>query len=200
MIVYYLSKYISKLFFKIFYSFEATYESRLPKEPCIFVANHQSLFDPFAIVCSLKRRVIFLASKDLYSIPFLGLFLKSTGTIPIKKNSADVKSIKNALNTLKNGHSIALFPEGGISDNGEMKEGYKGAMYISHKSGIPIVPVGIKGTYNILPIGKYIPKLRGKISVNVGKPIYPDLNLDIQSSIIKMKDTVMNEVRKLIEV
>lgn len=200
MIIYYLLKHISKLLMKILYSFEVTYEGRLPEEPCIFVANHQSLLDPLAIVCSLKRRVIFLASRDLYNIPLLGLLLKSVGTIPIKKNSADIKSIKNALNALKKGYSIAIFPEGGLSVDGELKEAFKGAMYISYKSGSPIVPIGIKGTYNILPIGKYVPKLRGKITVNLGKPVYPDLKSDIKSSTIEMKDTVMDEIRKLLEV
>lgn len=200
MIIYYLFKYIIKLLMKIFYSFKVTYESRLPEEPCIFVANHQSLLDPLAIVSVLKRRVIFLASKDLYNIPLLGLLLKSVGTIPIKKNSADIRSIKSAINTLKKGYSIALFPEGGISQNGELKEAFKGAMYISYKSGRPIVPIGIKGTYEILPIGKYVPKLRGKIAVNIGKPVYPDLKSDIQSSIVEMKETVMDRVKKLLEV
>ncbi|SNX54432.1 lysophospholipid acyltransferase family protein [Thermoanaerobacterium sp. RBIITD] len=198
MFLYYFIKILTAMLFMLFYSFKVIYEDRIPDEPCIFVANHQSLLDPIAVVDALNRKVIFLASEDLYKIPILNYILITTGNIPIKKKSADINAIKRALNVLNKGYSIALFPEGGISPNGELKEGYKGAMYLSYKSGRPIVPIGINGTYDIMPLGKY--KLgEGKISVKIGSAIYPDMSLPKNESIETLKDKVMHKVKKLIE-
>ncbi|WKV08050.2 lysophospholipid acyltransferase family protein [Thermoanaerobacterium sp. CMT5567-10] len=179
-----------------FCSFSVKFIDDIPKEPCIFVANHKSILDPIALIDALDRRVFFLASKDLYKIPILNLILNTLETIPIKKNSADVSALKKAIKMLDDGRSIALFPEGGISLSKGVKKIYKGAMYLSYKSGFPIVPVGISGTDVVLPMGEYLPH-SGKISVTVGKSIYPDLSLKKAELLENMKNAVVNALNEL---
>ncbi|MBE3593172.1 MAG: 1-acyl-sn-glycerol-3-phosphate acyltransferase [Thermoanaerobacter sp.] len=197
--LYRILRLIAKLILKIFYSFEVKYEKNLPEGACIFVANHQSLLDPVVVACSVKRPVIFLASSELYKRRFLKYFLKIDKAIPIKKNSPDLNAIKQALFRLKEGNSIGLFPEGGISPTGKVEKMHEGAMYIAYKSGKPIVPVAIKGTREILPFGKYFPKFRGKIELKIGEPIYPNLNSDIKMEIVKLRDKVMQNILAMLE-
>jgi len=196
MILYNLIKMITTGLLASFYSFSVKFIDDIPKEPCIFVANHKSILDPIALIDALDRRVFFLASKDLYKIPILNLILNALETIPIKKNSADVSALKKAIKMLDDGRSIALFPEGGISLDKGVKKIYKGAMYLSYKSGFPIVPVGISGTDVVLPIGEYLPH-SGKISVTVGKSIYPDLSLKKAELLENMKNAVVNALNDL---
>lgn len=184
------------MLFVLLFDFDVKFIDSVPKEPCIFVANHKSIFDPIALIDALDRRVFFLASRDLYRIPILNLILNALGNIPIKKNSADVGAVKSALKLLKDGYSIAVFPEGGISLDADVNAVYKGAMYLSYKSRRPVVPVGISGTNGVLPMGEYWPR-RGKISVTVGGPIYPDLSLAKAESIENMKDAVIKSLNEL---
>ncbi|WHE07599.1 lysophospholipid acyltransferase family protein [Thermoanaerobacterium thermosaccharolyticum] len=196
MILYNLIKMITTGLLASFYSFSVKFIDDIPKEPCIFVANHKSILDPIALIDALDRRVFFLASKDLYRIPILNLILNALETIPIKKNSADVTALKKAIKMLDDGRSIALFPEGGISLSKGVKKIYKGAMYLSYKSGFPIVPVGISGTDVVLPMGEYLPH-SGRISVTVGKSIYPDLSLKKAELLENMKNAVVNALNEL---
>lgn len=197
MILYNLIKMITAVLLALFYDFTVKFIEDIPKGPCIFVANHKSILDPIALIDALDRRVFFLASKDLYKIPILNLMLNALETIPIKKNTADVNALRSALKLLKNGYSIAVFPEGGISLDKSVKKIYKGAMYLSYKSGFPIVPVGISGTDVVLPMGEYLPHT-GRISVTVGKSIYPDLSLRKAESLEKMGNAVIAALNNLI--
>ncbi|KHO63337.1 MULTISPECIES: lysophospholipid acyltransferase family protein [Thermoanaerobacter] len=197
--LYRILRFIAISILKIFYSLEVKHEKHLPEGACIFVANHQSLLDPVVVACSVKRPVIFLASSELYKSRFLKYFLKIDKAIPIKKNSPDINAIKQALFRLKEGNSIGLFPEGGISPTGKVEKMYEGAMYLAYKSERPIVPVAIKGTREILPFGKYFPKFKGKIEVKIGEPIYPNLNIDIKMEIVELRDKVMKNILAMLE-
>jgi len=198
-LLYRILRFIAISILKIFYSLEVKHEKHLPEGACIFVANHQSLLDPVVVACSVKRPVIFLASSELYKSRFLKYFLKIDKAIPIKKNSPDINAIKQALFRLKEGNSIGLFPEGGISLTGKVEKMYEGAMYLAYKSERPIVPVAIKGTREILPFGKYFPKFKGKIEVKIGEPIYPNLNIDIKMEIVELRDKVMKNILAMLE-
>ncbi|MGB9780725.1 lysophospholipid acyltransferase family protein [Caldanaerobacter sp.] len=183
---------------KIFYSFKVERDGNLSKGSYIFVSNHQSLLDPVAVVCAIKTPIIFLASSELFNIYLLKPFLLIDKAIPIKKESADLKAIKKALERLKEGYSIGIFPEGGISPKGVIEKIYEGAMYLAYKSGKPLVPVVVQGTKEVLPLGKYVPKLRGKIKVKVGEPIFPDLNKDIKAEIAELKEKIEARMKEML--
>ncbi|AEF16447.1 phospholipid/glycerol acyltransferase [Thermoanaerobacterium xylanolyticum LX-11] len=197
MVLYYFIKTITLAIMSLFFGFNVNLLGNLPDEPCIFVANHKSILDPIALMDAIDRRVFFIASKDLYRMPILSLILNALETIPIKKNSADVSALKKAIKMLDDGRSIALFPEGGISLDKSVIKIYKGAMYLSCKTGCPIVPVGINGTDVVLPMGEYLPHA-GRISVTIGKSIYPDVSMDKGDCLDKMAHEVLNSLNSLI--
>lgn len=197
MILYYFIKVITLAIISLFFGLSVDLLGDLPDGPCIFVANHKSILDPVVLMDAIDRRVFFIASKDLYKIPILNLILNALEAIPIKKNSADVSALKKAIKMLGDGRSIALFPEGGISLDKSIIKIYKGAMYISCKTGYPIVPVGISGTDVVLPMGEYLPHA-GRISVTIGKSIYPDVLMDKGDCLDKMAHEVLNSLNSLI--
>ncbi|AFK86083.1 lysophospholipid acyltransferase family protein [Thermoanaerobacterium saccharolyticum] len=197
MILYYFIKVITLAIISLFFGLNVDLLDDLPDGPCIFVANHKSILDPVVLMDSIDRRVFFIASKDLYKIPILNFILSALETIPIKKNSADVNALKKAIKMLDDGRSIALFPEGGISLDKSVIKIYKGAMYISCKTGCPIVPVGIRGTDGVLPMGEYFPHA-GKISVTIGRSIYPDMSINKNDCLDKMAYEVLNSLNSLI--
>lgn len=114
-------------------------------EPLIYCGNHRTYADPPLIVVTAKRHVRFLAKEELRKNPlfaFLGLVFDG---IYVKRDAKDVAALKTTLKALKDGESIALFPEG--TRNG-MEKGEKakdGAAFFAVRTGAKVIPVGISG-------------------------------------------------------
>ena len=115
------------------------------KEPLIYCGNHRTYKDPPLIVVTAKRHVRFLAKEELKKNPFFAFLGVVFGGIYVKRDSKDVSALKTTLKALKNGESIALFPEG--TRNG-MEKGEKtkdGAAFFAVRTGARVIPVGISG-------------------------------------------------------
>ncbi len=111
--------------------------------PVIVVANHVSYWDPVLIGSALPRQVFFMAKKELFSIPVLGLSLKSWGVFPVDRSRPDRGAIKRALDLLKQGQVVAVFPEGTRSKNGSLLPFSTGAAYFATRTGVPVCPVAV---------------------------------------------------------
>ena len=143
-----------------------------PNGTYVFVANHGSFMDIPALLATLPQQFRFFAKKGLYSIPFLGTHLRRAGHLPVDRSSprASLKSMMEAARMISGrGISVLNFPEGGRSLEG-LHEFKEGPAYIAIKAGVPVVPVGIVGARELLPMGSG--HLRaGRILVRVGDPI-----------------------------
>jgi len=138
----------------------------------VFVANHGSFMDIPALLATLPQQFRFFAKKGLYSIPFLGTHLRRAGHLPVDRSSprASLKSMMEAARIISGrGISVLNFPEGGRSEAG-LREFKEGPAYIAIKAGVPVVPVGIAGARELLPMGSGHLK-SGRIVVYVGDPI-----------------------------
>ncbi len=127
-----------------------------PNAAYVFAANHLSYMDTPAILRSIPVQFRFMAKKGLFQIPFLGTHLIQAGHIPVPLEDprAAVKSLTLAADMIRNrGISILVFPEGGRSDNGVLQPFKEGAAYIAIKAGVPIVPVALIGTRDVLAMG-----------------------------------------------
>jgi 1-acyl-sn-glycerol-3-phosphate acyltransferase len=146
------------------------------KGPLIFAANHVSYLDPIALGVANKRQIHFIAKKEIFEVPILGIIVKYFGAIPVDRKRANLISIKKSLSILKEGKILGIFPEGTRSLNGKLMALNAGLIKIAFKSNVPIIPIGINGTYDIYPPGQKIPSFlkRKYIYINVGKPIYLD--------------------------
>jgi 1-acyl-sn-glycerol-3-phosphate acyltransferase len=143
-----------------------------PGRPYIFAANHQSQFDIFVLQAFLGVDFRWLAKKELFSVPIWGPAMRRAGYIPIDRSHGRkaLKSLGEAAEKIGAGTSVIIFPEGTRSKDGKMHDFKAGAMVLALKAGVPIVPVAISGTYEILPKGRLLMN-PGAVRVRVGRPI-----------------------------
>ena len=146
-------------------------ENVLRKGPYIIASNHINWFDGFVLITLFKDKITFLSASYLFERPVVGGFLTRMECIPVSQIKTR-KAIKEALNILKNGGKIGIFPEGGVRLTKEIQEIKRGAFFLAHLANVPIVPVGIQGTNHGL-FSRRKPLHRWEIVVNIGKPIYP---------------------------
>ncbi|MCJ7603235.1 MAG: 1-acyl-sn-glycerol-3-phosphate acyltransferase, partial [Desulfobulbaceae bacterium] len=113
-----------------------------------------------------------LAKKELFQIPLFGRAMQLAGYISIDRSHGReaLKSLQEAAERIAAGTSVILFPEGTRSLDGKLHDFKSGGMVLAIKSGVPLVPVGISGTYEILPKGRLLAK-PGHVIIRVGKPI-----------------------------
>ena len=132
----------------------------------LFVANHQSNFDIPILVGHVPRDKGFIAKLELLKVPSFGRWMKYIGCIFIDRNDArqSLNTINEAAERIKAGHSLVIFPEGTRSADGVVGVFKAGSLRLAMKSGVPIVPVSISGSKEIMPKGSSIIK---SASVNV---------------------------------
>lgn len=110
----------------------------------IIAANHTSFSDPFLVGVSVwYRRLYFLAAETVMQGKLRTWLLKGVGAIKIDRNSTDIEAIRKSVDVLKKGHLLAVFPQGGISGNEQIKTVKSGAVLIALQAGVPIVPMHI---------------------------------------------------------
>ena len=143
-----------------------------PDASYVLAANHLSLMDIPVVLATIPVQIRFFAKKGLFQIPFLGTHLKRAGHLPVVRGDprASLKILHEAAQRLKQGGiSPLLFPEGGRAP-AQMREFKEGAAHLAIKAGVPIVPVGLAGTRQVLAMGSVIVR-PGKVRLRVGNPI-----------------------------
>ena len=130
----------------------------------IFIANHVALMDPIMLIITNHRILHFMAKKELFSSWFGKVFFKLSFVFPVSRQTADLKSIKQAIKLLHDGKVFGIFPEGKRSITGDMDEPEEGTAFIAMKSGAPVIPIYIDpSSYK---------KMR--LTLVVGEKIYAD--------------------------
>jgi 1-acyl-sn-glycerol-3-phosphate acyltransferase len=143
-----------------------------PAQPAVYAANHLSALDIPVLYANLPVQFRILAKRELFSYPFLGWHLKRSGQIPIDQGDAraSLRSLNHASASLRNGMPLVIFPEGGRSPSGQMRDFMGGAFYMAIKAQAPVVPIVLVGTYEQLPMNSFY--LRpGQVDMIIGQPI-----------------------------
>lgn len=143
-----------------------------PAQPAVYAANHLSALDIPVLYACLPRQFRILAKRELFSYPFMGWHLKRSGQIPIDHGNArtSLRGLNRASDSLRKGMPLAIFPEGGRSADGHMRDFMGGAFYMAIKAQAPVVPVVLIGTNELLPMNSF--HLRpGCVDMIVGEPI-----------------------------
>jgi 1-acyl-sn-glycerol-3-phosphate acyltransferase len=164
------------------------------KKSYVIISNHQSIYDIFLIYGWLGIDIKWVMKKELAKIPGVGFGSKKVGHIFLDRSNSRValESLNNAKRLLVNGTSVVIFPEGTRSKTGIPGNFKKGAFKLAIDLGLPILPISIIGTKNILPTGT-IDIRPGKVRMIIHKPI------DITGySEEKIKD-LMDEAKRTIE-
>jgi 1-acyl-sn-glycerol-3-phosphate acyltransferase len=137
----------------------------------ILASNHRSYLDPPTIGVSIRRRTYYFAKQELFKNPVFGRFIRSVYAFPVDREGVDRTAIRHAINLLKSGELLTLFPEGTRSGDGTLGEPTPGVAFIAKQADVPIVPCALTGTDVVLP-----PKAwhlhRGRITVQFGEPVY----------------------------
>jgi len=143
-----------------------------PDRPYVYMANHASLIDIPALFAYLPYPFWIMAKRGLFWVPFMGWHLKTAGHFPIDRGDArrTARSVRQVIEGVQAGKSLAVFPEGTRTRDGQLQEFKSGAFKIAMKAGVPIVPVAIRGTFELLPRTTLAPT-PGRVDVIIGTPI-----------------------------
>lgn len=189
-----MRKFLKGLFWLmsvIAYRIKVNGMENLPKEGAALVCpNHVHALDTVIVVVHANRKINVLAKEELFENGFLRFLAKVFGVYPVKQNSADLSAIKTSLKLLKNKELLLIFPEGtrnGMAKGAPVKNG---PMTIAIKAGVPIVPVGINGSF----------KAFSKIRINIGKPMYFNEykeKVNDKEVVTKLTEELMNEIVRL---
>lgn len=138
----------------------------------VYAANHLSALDIPVLYSCLPGRFHIMAKQELFRYPFLGWYLKRSGQIPIVYGDAhaSLRSLNRASEGLRKGVPLMVFPEGGRSPSGELQSFMGGAFFVAIRAQVPVVPMAIVGTYELLPMNSFhlVP---GDVALVIGEPI-----------------------------
>jgi 1-acyl-sn-glycerol-3-phosphate acyltransferase len=128
-------------------------ENLRASQPCVYISNHQSNVDIWALICVLPVSTRFVAKEELFRIPALGWAMAGAGFVSIDRGnrSKAIRSLELAAQKIRAGRSLVLFPEGTRSRSGELGPFKKGPFHLAVQAGVPLVPVAIKGSGRIVP-------------------------------------------------
>ena len=120
----------------------------------VYTCNHLSYMDTPAIFAALPFPFRILARSDLWKLPFIGWHLNRSGQIPVSVDNprASISSLTNGVRALKAGMPLFVFPEGGRAHDGQIGTFMSGPAYMAIRAGVPIIPMALIGTYELLPI------------------------------------------------
>jgi len=143
-----------------------------PSRPVVYAANHLSALDIPVLYATIPGQFRIMAKRELFRYPVLGWHLKRSGQIPIFFGDAhaSVGSLKRAGRALRKGLPLMVFPEGGRSATGQLQPFMGGAFFAAIAEQVPVVPIAIVGTYEMLPMNSFH-VLPGPVHLIVGQPI-----------------------------
>src|SRR6185369_7532880 len=144
----------------------------IPSEgACIITPNHVTYADPIWITIPIRRRVYYMAWDKPFRVPVLGLLMRMFGAFPVNLDvAADAPAQREAIELLKKGRALVMFPEGGRTRTGKLMPFKMGAFRLALAHGVPIVPVSIRGADEIWPVGRIIPR-PGRLTVTYHPPV-----------------------------
>jgi 1-acyl-sn-glycerol-3-phosphate acyltransferase len=151
-------------------------DGQLPGQPCVLVANHSSHADTAALIAALpaRRRPVSAAAADYwFKRPVRAAICRTlAGAFPVRRDGGGSADLASAAAMLAAGSDVIVYPEGTRTRDGSIGRFHSGAERLARQAGAPLVPVGIVGTRDLLPVHGRL--RRGRVAVRVGAPA-PDI-------------------------
>lgn len=172
----------------------------LPDGPVIFMSNHQSNFDIFALLAAMPRQIHWIAKKELFDIPLFGPSMRRGGYIPLDRGDGRkaLQSMDEAATTIQQGKSVVLFPEGTRTPDGSLLPFKRGGFILARKAAVPVVPVTINGSGRINPAGQFR-LYSGDIHITLHPPIAAPPELRRSEAESWMMETVRGSIESSLE-
>jgi len=160
----------------------------------VYAPNHTSYMDIPVVFAALPFQFRILAKKELWQWPFIGWYLERSGQMPIDiaNPHATLSSLGGAVKALRAGMPLVVFPEGGRTPTGELKPFLSGAAYLAIRAQVPLVPIALKGVYDLLPIHTHH-LYPGELTVRIGEPI------ETKGMSVRQSEELTERLREAIE-
>ncbi|HEX2026332.1 MAG TPA: lysophospholipid acyltransferase family protein [Actinomycetota bacterium] len=156
------------------YRLRATGTENIPREGgVVLAANHLSFVDSLFMPVLSPRQVVFLGKADYFESWRTRWFFEGVGVIPVRREggSAGEAAILAGIRALREGKVVGIYPEGTRSPDGRLYRGKTGVARMALEAQVPVIPVAISGTPEIMPIDAKVPRLAGSPRVEFGKPL-----------------------------
>src|SRR5215472_16852565 len=162
-----------------------------PSRTYIFMSNHTSNLDPPILIPLIPKRTSVMAKKELFSYPLLGEAMRLGSLVPVDRGNRDagIASVKVAAEVIRQGINMTIYVEGKRSFDGKLLPFKKGPFYLAMECGVPVVPITIVGTHEIMP------KARFRISPGTATIVFHD---PIEPQDFVSRDCLMEKVRAVI--
>ena len=187
---YYFIVGLAWIVFHLWFNLKIEGRENIPKgKNFVYACNHRSYADPVLIAIAGKGQFGFMAKAELFEKPAFAWLIRNLGAFPVERGKGDTAAIDRAIDTVKQGKNLLIFPEGTRSKDGRVGKGKTGVALIASKAGADVIPVGISFKGEKL-------HFRSKIIVRIGKPIPAgtlaiDPSLSDRDLLRKLKKDVM---------
>jgi len=158
----------------------------------IIASNHVSILDPFLVGLCFNRKISYMAKDSLFHGLILRTMLRWVEAFPVRRETADIRAIRETLRRLERGFPVLVFPQGTRSSTVSEAESQSGIGFLAVKGQVPVIPVCISGSDKVLPKGARMPK-RNHVMVTFGKP----LTFNDRQSYGQIVLTIMREIQAL---
>ncbi len=191
--LYRIATFLSNFVFSFSFRIKVSGAENIPKEGgFILASNHLSYLDPAVLAIACPREVNFMAKKELFNIPLLANLISALGAFAVKRNTADISALKEAMKRVNAGNGLLVFPEGSRKEGAADLEPQAGVGFLAAKINAKVIPAFISGTDIALPKGaKFIKP--AKVSVTFGKQIYIERGLPYK----EIAQKIMHGIRLL---
>lgn len=171
---------------------------RLPaRGPMILAPNHKSILDPWLLIAATPIALRSVAGRDLFPIPLVGWYIRSMGGFPITRGQADSEGMAAARSWLQQAGTVVIYPEGRCSPDENLLPLYSGVAVLALREQAPIVPVGIRGSNRMFPLGAKYPR-KHRVTVEFGEPISPPTrSSNVKRQVAELLEQLRTALEKL---
>jgi 1-acyl-sn-glycerol-3-phosphate acyltransferase len=163
---------------RLFFNYEIFGSDNIPPngEPAVVCVNHQSMFDPLlygVAITHYSRRILHIMAKiELFETPIINAYIRWIYAFPVRRGEHDEDAYQAAMEWLKKGELVGMYPEGTLNGGGyNFLEPKTGAARMAIEAEVPILPVGLSGPEKIFPKGAKFPNFNQKLTAKIGEPI-----------------------------
>ena len=171
--VYYFGRGLIRFLLILFGRWKVIGKENVPAEgPLLVICNHLHIADPPIVATFLPRKCVFMGKDELFRHAWSRFWVKNFGAFPVKRDTFDRESLRQAESWLKKDFCVIIFPEGGRSREGKLIEAMPGAALLVSRLGVPVLPVAITGTEHFRHL-KWSFFHHPLVTVTYGKPFQP---------------------------
>ncbi|PYN74695.1 MAG: hypothetical protein DMD96_29775 [Candidatus Rokuibacteriota bacterium] len=167
---------------RAYFGLELAGTDNIPADgPLIITPNHQTYADPALVTIPVRRRVYYMAWSRLFEIPMFSWMIRRLRAFPVRVESTDPSSMREAVRLLQAGHVVMIFPEGERTLTGSVERFKLGAFRLAASLRVPVLPVTIAGGHESWPPGRMLPR-PGRITITYHPPLEPDPTLESRTA------------------